>query len=64
MGQPLQPEAMDGGANIAQLCAAQKLLCADAMVPAHPQNTAEAPMMDNLKPLQRRQRDGQGLCSI
>jgi hypothetical protein len=32
MAQPLQTEAADGGANIAQLCAAQKLLSADAIV--------------------------------
>ena len=43
MAQPKQPqtEAADGGANIAQLCAAQKLLYADAIAPAHPQNAAE-----------------------
>jgi hypothetical protein len=38
MAQPPQPEAADGDANIAQLCAAQKLLYADAIAPAHPQN--------------------------
>ena len=36
-------EAADGGANIAQPCAAQKLLYVDAIAPAHPQNAAEAP---------------------
>ncbi len=42
MAQPLQPEAADGGANMALLCAAQKLLCAAAILPARPKN-AEAP---------------------
>jgi hypothetical protein len=31
MAQPPQTEAVDGGTNIAQLCAAQKLLYADAI---------------------------------
>jgi hypothetical protein len=52
MAQPPQTEAVDGGANIAQLCAAQKLLYADAIAPPHPQNAAEASTMENLKPLQ------------
>jgi hypothetical protein len=52
MAQPPQPDAADGGANIAQLFAAQKLLCADAIALAYPQNAAEAPTMENLKPLQ------------
>jgi hypothetical protein len=64
MAQPPQTEAADGGANNAQLCAAQKLLFADAITPAHTQNEAEAPMMENLKPLQLGGRDGPGLCSI
>jgi hypothetical protein len=64
MAQPPQTEAADGGANIAQLCAAQKLLYADAIAPAHPQIAAEAPTMENLKPLQLGGRDGPGLCSI
>jgi hypothetical protein len=59
MAQPPQPEAADGGANMALLCAAQKLLYADAFAPAHPKNAAEAPMMENLKPLQLPGRDGQ-----
>jgi hypothetical protein len=58
MAQPLQSEAADGGANMALLCAAQKLLCAAAVLPAHPKNAAEAPTMENLKPLQLRGRDG------
>jgi hypothetical protein len=49
MAQTPQPDAADGGANIAQLCAAQKLLYADAIA-AHPQNAAEASVMEN-KPL-------------
>ena len=40
-----------GGANMALPCAAQKLLCADAVALAYPQNVAEAPMMEKLKPL-------------
>jgi hypothetical protein len=64
MAQPPQTEAAVGGANIAQLCASQKLLYADVIAPAHPQNAAEAPMMENLKPLQLGGRDGPGLCSI
>jgi hypothetical protein len=40
------------------LCAAQKLLCADAIAPAYPQNDGEVPMMENLKPLQLRGRYG------
>ncbi len=35
---------------MAQLCAAQKLLYADAIAPANTQNAAEALMMDNTKP--------------
>jgi hypothetical protein len=31
-------------ANMALLCAAQKLLCADAVAPAYPQNAAEDPI--------------------
>ena len=46
MAQPPQSEAADGGANMALLCAAQKLLCADAVAPAHPKNAGEAPMME------------------
>jgi hypothetical protein len=57
MAQPPQTEAADG-ANIAELCAAQKLFYADAIAPAHPQNAAEAPTMENLKPLQLGGRDG------
>jgi hypothetical protein len=64
MAQPPQAEAADGGANVAQLCAAQKLLYADAIAPAHPQNAAKAPTMENLKPLQLGGPDGPGLCSI
>jgi hypothetical protein len=64
MAQPPQAEAADGGANVAQLCAAQKLLYADAIAPAHPQNAAKAPTMENLKPLQLGGRDGLGLCSM
>jgi hypothetical protein len=64
MAQPPQTEAADGGANVAQLCAAQKLLYADAIAPAHPQNAAKALTMENLKPLQLGGRDGPGLCSI
>ena len=64
MAQPPQTEAADGGANIVQLCAAQRLLYADAIAPAHPQIAAEAPTMENLKPLQLGGRDGPGLCSI
>jgi hypothetical protein len=64
MAQPPQTEAADGGANISQLCVEWKLLYADAIVPAHPQNAAEAPTMENLKPLQLGGRDGPGLCSI
>jgi hypothetical protein len=62
MAQPTQTEAADGGANVAQLCAAQKLLYADAIAPAHPQNAAEAPTMENLKPLQLGGRDGPWFC--
>jgi hypothetical protein len=64
MAQPPQTEAADGGANVAKLCGAQKLLDADGIAPAHPQNAAEAPTMENLKPLQLGGRDGPGLCSI
>jgi hypothetical protein len=32
----------DGGVNMALLCAAQKLLCADAVTLAHPKNASEA----------------------
>jgi len=64
MAQPPQTEAADGGANVAQLCVAQKLLYADAIAPAHPQNAAKAPTMENLKPLQLGGRDGPVLCSI
>jgi hypothetical protein len=64
MAQPPQTEVADGGANIAKLCEAQKLLYADAITPAHPQNAAKAPTMENLKPLQLGGRDGPGLCSI
>jgi hypothetical protein len=46
------------------LCAAQKLLCADVIAPVCTQNAAEAQMMENLKLLQLRGRDGPGLRCI
>jgi hypothetical protein len=45
-------------------CATQKLLYADAIALVHPQNAAEAPTMEYVKPLQLGGRDGPGLCSI
>jgi hypothetical protein len=51
MAQSLQPYALNGGASM-MLSVVEKLIYADAVVPAEPQNAAEPPMMENLKQLQ------------